>query len=302
MLAMMLISVYLYMGYTVSRLTESLSRFALLKPEDLKDEPCRFWLEDKVEIPNRFQRHFNLILMIKDVYVCILLLALYKQVPVMLILLLIQQTVFFCLALANPPYSVGWNNNIMLVTQGLYILLDIAFLVNVLAKLTSEQRYFYVGFSMIGIVLVIIIANMLVGMYYQTKETYLRCKQKRDLAKVAASTEVTKSSANDNRGGIAMVTPPSKVVEANGASSARLTHDQSEQRLGMASQEGNLMHSISVEPTTTGRSNNSLAKTPAKHGGNEPLRRNLPTKRLAYLRARLTTPSVKPQQADQEKP
>ena len=189
-LAMMLVSVYLYMAYTVSRLTDSLGRFALLQAKDLKDESCRFWLEDKVESPNRFQRHFNLILMIKDVYVCILLLALYKQVPLMLILLLIQQTVFFFLALANPPYRVGWNNKVMLATQGLYILLDIAFLINVLAKLTSEQRYFYVGFMMIAIVLVIILVNMLVGMYYQGKETYQKCKKKREAAKIASQSQL----------------------------------------------------------------------------------------------------------------
>ena len=187
---MMLVSVYLFMGYTVSRLTDSLRKFALLKAKDLKDEPCRFWLEDKVELPNLFQRHFNLILMIKDVYVCVLLLALYKQVPTMLFLLLIQQVIFFGFAVTYPPYGVGWNNKVMLITQGLYILLDIAFLVNVLTPMSAEDRYFYVGFSMIAIVLVIILVNMLIGMYYQSKETYLRCKKKREEAKVLANSQV----------------------------------------------------------------------------------------------------------------
>ena len=227
-LAMMFVSVYLYMAYTVSRLTDSLGRFALLQAKDLKDESCRFWLEDKVESPNRFQRHFNLILMIKDVYVCILLLALYKQVPLMLILLLIQQTVFFFLALANPPYRVGWNNKVMLATQGLYILLDIAFLINVLAKLTSEQRYFYVGFMMIAIVLVIILVNMLVGMYYQGKETYLRCKKKREAAKIAAE----KNSANTHLPISSDLKPNSLVMTKDpqemGATLAMINQEQSE--------------------------------------------------------------------------
>lgn len=227
-LAMMLVSVYLYMAYTVSRLTDSLSRFALLQAKDLKDESCRFWLEDKVDSPNLFQRHFNLILMIKDVYVCILLLALYKQVPLMLILLLIQQTVFFFLALANPPYRVGWNNKVMLATQGLYILLDIAFLINVLAKLTSEQRYFYVGFMMIAIVLVIILVNMLVGMYYQGKETYLRCKKKREAAKIASvlpSSNTHLPISPDSKPSTLVMT---KVPQEMGATLAKINQEQSE--------------------------------------------------------------------------
>ena len=225
---MMLVSVYLYMAYTVSRLTDSLGRFALLQAKDLKDESCRFWLEDKVDSPNRFQRHFNLILMIKDVYVCILLLALYKQVPLMLILLLIQQTVFFFLALANPPYRVGWNNKVMLATQGLYILLDIAFLINVLGKLTAEERYFYIGFSMIAIVLVIILVNMLVGMYYQGKETYQKCKKKREAAKLASvlpSSNTHLPISPDSKPNTLVMT---KDLQELGSTSFKINQEQSE--------------------------------------------------------------------------
>ena len=51
---------YLFMAYTVSRLTDSYFKHAAIEIRHMKDEPYRFWLEDKNMHGNIFQRHFNL--------------------------------------------------------------------------------------------------------------------------------------------------------------------------------------------------------------------------------------------------
>jgi hypothetical protein len=195
---------YLYMGYTVSRITKSLQQYALLDIKDLKHEPCRFWLEDKVANGNIFQRHFNLICMLRDIYVCSLLLALYKNPTLMLVFLLIQQSLMLTLALCYPPYRVKWNNTVMQVTQGLYLILDVAFLVNINAKLTPTARYNYVGFWMIATVLGIIFTNIGVAGYHNTSESIKKCRKKKVAAqgKVYPIKEPENSSGDNSKVGL----------------------------------------------------------------------------------------------------
>ena len=179
LLWMGLIAMYLYMGYTVSRLTKSLQTYALLDVKDLKNEPCRFWLEDKTAHGNLFQRHFNLICMLRDIFICVCLLALYNSTTTMLVLLLIMQVAFCVLAITYPPYRINWHNRVMQVTHCLYVFLDIAFLVNINAKMSATTRYNWVGFSMVFIVVGIILTNVLVSAYQTVAETVRKCKKKK---------------------------------------------------------------------------------------------------------------------------
>lgn len=51
---MMMISVYLYMAYTVDRLTKSYYKHIIIEVKNMKDEPMRFLLEDKIMNGNVF--------------------------------------------------------------------------------------------------------------------------------------------------------------------------------------------------------------------------------------------------------
>src|SRR3990167_8740602 len=133
---------------------------------------------------NIFQRHFNLLLIMKDVFVCSLLLAVYKQTMVLLTLLTIYQFVFFVLTLSFPPYLKSSSNWLLWITQGMYLLLDAAFLINVGLSMTEEVRYFYVGISMISIVAVIILANSGSSTYNNIMIIVQKCKRRRSKNKI----------------------------------------------------------------------------------------------------------------------
>lgn len=168
------------MAYTVSRITASLRKYALLDIADMKDEKCRFWLEDKAVRGNIFQRHFNLINMMKDVYVCVLLLWLYKYPGILMILLFVQQLSFLGLVICFPPYQVRSTNLVLQITQGFYLLLDIAFLVNIYGNISPNLRYFMVGFWMIGTVLGIILTNIAVSAVEALSRLLERCRRPSD--------------------------------------------------------------------------------------------------------------------------
>ena len=51
---MMMITIYLYMAYTVDRLTKSYYKHIIIEVKDMKDEPMRFLLEDKIMNGNTF--------------------------------------------------------------------------------------------------------------------------------------------------------------------------------------------------------------------------------------------------------
>ena len=85
-LSLLLTSIYFYMGYTVSRLRQAYLKYGLLEVSDMKDEPLRGLLSDK-STKSLFQSHFNLILMLKDVWICSLLVIVYERVTLLLILL-----------------------------------------------------------------------------------------------------------------------------------------------------------------------------------------------------------------------
>ena len=163
----------------------------------MKDEKLRFWVEDKVMTGNFFQRYFNLLAMIKDLWVCMNLLGLYTNTLAMMSLLSIFQLVFSVLASMYPPYKIGWQNTVMQITQWSYLALDLLFIMNETVKLTPEQRYFYVGFGMIACVLVTMVANVGIGTYQNMKATFLKCKKKREKANQVKQS--TKDSVDDSK-------------------------------------------------------------------------------------------------------
>src|SRR3990167_4947444 len=177
-LSLLLTSIYFYMGYTVSRLRQAYLKYGLLEVSDMKDEPLRGLLSDK-STKSLFQYHFNLILMLKDVWICSLLVIVYERVTLLLILLKVYQLISLLMIILYPPFVAKASNRHLWITQGMYLLLDIAFLINVGLSMTEEVRYFYVGISMITIVGIIILAKSGSSTYNNIMIIVNKCKKRR---------------------------------------------------------------------------------------------------------------------------
>lgn len=202
LLAMGLISLYLLMGYTVNRLTKAYREYGILEIRDMKDEKLRFWVEDKVMTGNVFQRHFSLLMMLKDVWVCLNLLALYTNTLAMMSLLLLVQLVFSILASMYPPFTIKWQNTVMQITQWSYVVLDFLFILNEVLAITPEQRYFFIGFSMIACVIVTMVANVGIGTYQNMKVTWQKCKKKKEKLSQVKSKPKEELDIEDSKDGI----------------------------------------------------------------------------------------------------
>ena len=74
-----------------------------------------------------------------------------------------------------PPYSIPWMNKSCKITQVLYSVLNLLFIVLIGfgSKLSETQRYFVVGFSMIGVVVLVLATNVGFSVY-QTGKTLLK--------------------------------------------------------------------------------------------------------------------------------
>ena len=168
------------MGYTVARITEAKQKFFLLEVSEMVDEPYRFWLEDKKPTGNIFQRHFNLLLLLKDVFVCVVLYVFYSKPAVLISLISIGQVIFNCMMYSYPPFLRPLSNCLLLTTQSFYMLLNLLFMINIYGdtKISDNSRYYFIGFGMIAVVLCIILANIGVNFYSTIIEWRKKCKKK----------------------------------------------------------------------------------------------------------------------------
>jgi len=180
LLSLALVSMYLFMGYSVSRITEAKQKYFLLEVSEMQDEPYRFWLEDKKPSGNIFQRHFNLLLLLKDVFVCVTLYVFYTRPAVLITIISIGQAAFNCAMYAYPPFTRTISNCLLLTTQSFYMLLNLLFMINIYGdtKISDETRYYFIGLGMIVVVLCIILANIGVNFYSTIIEWRKKCKKK----------------------------------------------------------------------------------------------------------------------------
>lgn len=181
---------YIFMAYTVERITKSYRKHVVLKVSEMKDEKYRFWLEDKKVSGNVFQRHFNLMCLFKDIFNTVVLYTLYYKSLALVILITLFQVVFSILAFTYPPFLVGWNNHLLKANMLLYFILDIMFLANIAGgdRISPENRYYVIGFMMIAVVLLIVLLNVGVPLYFNFKDLIRKCKKKK--AKKAPEEEV----------------------------------------------------------------------------------------------------------------
>ena len=181
-ISLLLVGMYVFMAYTVERLSKSYRRHVVLDIRHMKDERYRMWLEDKAPRGNIFQRHFNLLCLIKDIVNTTLLYSLYYHNIALMCLTTVVQIFMVIGSLAWPPYLDMWTNNLLRINQVMYFLLDIMFLANVVGgdNISPNGRYYFIGFVMISIVMVIIVLNVAIPLYYSIKELIQKCKKKRE--------------------------------------------------------------------------------------------------------------------------
>jgi hypothetical protein len=177
-----LVGMYLFMIYTVQRLTKEYNDLKVVEVSEMKNERYKFILEDKAIKGNVFQRHFSLIGMLKDNYNCFVLYCFYTRPLVLVLMLLGLQLPMTVLVYFFPPFKVQWVNRMSLITQVLYCLLDVVFIWNIAGgkRISTEDRYYYIGFSLIGLVIAVILCNMGFGTFYSMKETLKDCRKKRE--------------------------------------------------------------------------------------------------------------------------
>ena len=176
-----LMSVYLFMIYTIDRLTKAFRQYTIIEVRDMKDEPFKFLLQENKADGNVFQRYYSLINMSKDIYNSFALFFLYHN-PLALVLTILALQLFFTVnLLLYPPYIKQWVNRMSLITQVLYCLLDVVFIWNIAGgkRISTEDRYYYIGFSLIGLVIVIIITNIGFGFYYGIRDAIIKLKNRK---------------------------------------------------------------------------------------------------------------------------
>lgn len=186
-ISLLLVGMYVFMAYTVERLSKSYRRHVVLDIRHMKDERYRIWLEDKQPRGNIFQRHFSLICLLRDIFNTIVLYTLYYRGAALVVLITVVQIAMLVGSLACPPYIDSWKNRLLRVNQMLYLMLDVVFIVNVVGgdNISPNGRYYFIGFIMISIVMVIIALNVAIPLYYSIKELIQKCK-KRKRSKVEA--------------------------------------------------------------------------------------------------------------------
>lgn len=207
-----LVLIYLFMGHTVSRLTDSQKKFFLIKVAEMKNEPCRHWLEDKRVPGNKFQRHFSLIMLLKDIFNCAVLYGLYRQSYILISLMFIFQSALVWNLFKTPPYIKKQDNLLVQITQSLYLLLNIIFMINIFGgqKISTEVRYYFIGFAMIAIVLLIIGSNIGFVLYDTISGIIKRWMKKK-------KNKVTQNIQSEKENNSMMSSDQSKIVVEEGS-------------------------------------------------------------------------------------
>ena len=141
------------------------------KPPAKQADGLVFLWEDKTEGGNFFQMHFNLINLLKDVYLVSLVYFLYYFPFSLLVLLASFQLLFLIACCYWKPYEKAYKNNQLIILQAIYFTMECLLMV-----LIGLQRYgasygtgyYGVGFPLIGCYT----GLFAVAIYYACKLTY----------------------------------------------------------------------------------------------------------------------------------
>ena len=181
-------ALYTTMFYKVHKLKKAKPA---LKPSSEAKSPKSMWeflLEDKITGGNFIQTHLNLIQLAKDIIFASLLYVGYSQPIVITVSITVVQIVFSYLIMKFKPFRERWMNTQLIITQGVYLLLDILFMtLAVMPRDDSEKaRYYYLGFPMIALVAILILASFAFsgyGAYVTIKDIIANLKKNKTMAK-----------------------------------------------------------------------------------------------------------------------
>lgn len=194
-----LLVLYIFMAYKVKKLTEAYFKYVVLEVKDMKDEPWRFLLSGKNVKGNMFQRHFNLINLLKDLVFCIFLYFSYNSPLLVVLVIFFIHLPCGILTMIRPPLLVEWENLLLKINAVAYILLDLGFLINICTAMKPETRYYYIGFTMCVLVGLLILTNIGMNTFYGIKQAWQKFKkwrERRNRNKIAASKNTSELKVN----------------------------------------------------------------------------------------------------------
>ena len=173
-----LFGLYIFMAYKVRGLSLSYKKFVVLDIAHMKGEAWRFLLENKKPYGNIFQRHYNLICMLRDLLFCLFLFFSYNKPLLTIIVILIVHLALAVMTFLWPPFILPWHNTICKINAVVYTLLDIMILIAIAANdMSASTRYNYLGYPLIATVVVIIVSNIGFSMYYGARGAWAKFKK-----------------------------------------------------------------------------------------------------------------------------
>ena len=188
-----LMFLYVFIGFKIRALINSYFKYIIIEVKDFKDEPWKGLLEDKIESGNFYQAYFTLINMIRELFFCIILYFLVDNPRVVISILSISQLMNLMAMTYSPPYKKKWMNVNLIISNILYLILDLTLglLIFGKAKFSEKTKYDIFGFGLIIIVFGLIICNLGISVYFSIAE---RIRKKREMKKMKQNQNIDKTN------------------------------------------------------------------------------------------------------------
>jgi hypothetical protein len=163
---------YFFIGFKIRHLINSYYKYAIIEVKDMQDEPLRGLLEDKKETGNVYQCYYNLINMLRELVFCTLLYFLVDSPKTVISMITTIQLLNLLLMIFNPPYKKSWMNVNLIITNVLYLMLDVVLACLIFGgdRISKEVKYNVFGFGMIGIVFGLLVCNLGISLYFSIVE------------------------------------------------------------------------------------------------------------------------------------
>jgi len=116
---------YFFIGFKIRHLINSYYKYAIIEVKDMQDEPLRGLLQDKNESGNFYQCYYNLINMLRELVFCLVLYFLVGSPKTVISLITAIQFINLIAMMFNPPYKKSWMNVNLIITNVLYLMLDV---------------------------------------------------------------------------------------------------------------------------------------------------------------------------------
>ena len=193
---------YVFMITTVHRLTKAYIEHSVIEIKDMPNERFTHWLSDKKPDGNFYQRNLNVLQLLKDAFNCTVLMTFYSNPIFVMIFVTAVQFAFTLLAIVCKPYQSRPQNTLLIIIESSYLILDILFISNIVGrKMSTQMRYYAMGFSMIGVVMLIIIASLAISTYQKYRDIINFFKVPSKVEPILAKPQIDSSKVSDSNNG-----------------------------------------------------------------------------------------------------